>query len=382
MITSYILKAKGNKFMGVTTEEVDGIHVFFDSKFDVIMTVQKWFLFLFNQQKKTFSPLTIKQYASVMKWFLNSVEQEYCKSRIPVENALSLVDRDFINKLYDAEKHKPATLKNKDNIISSFYNWYSVERRIEMPDFISPYAFGPIITKRTHNSISKFLLAEEVIQLINALNNEAERCLVHFMCDTGLRISEIEGLTLKDVPTDYNQDDKYIIFKVKGAKGFGGNKKERQTYISRPVLSRLKKYHNSFDYKFASKKWKPNDPDKPMFLSCNGIPVYRKLLSSYIDRAVKKIGLNKKVSPHWLRHTAAMSFLKAEFGESFTDRLLLVMNCLGHESAKTTSEYIRIPHVILTENNKMTKYDEAKYIYEKTMNIHTDERRGHNLTCK
>lgn len=368
--------------MPVTTEEIDGIHVFFDSKFDVIMSVQKWFVFLYKQQKKTFSPLTIKQYASVMKWFLNFVEQEYSKSRIPVDNALCLIDRDFINKLYDAENNKPATLKNRDNIISSFYKWYSVEKRIENPDFISPYALGPIVTKRTHSAISKFLVKEEVIELINALNNEAERCLVHFMCDTGLRISEIENLTLKDMPTDYNQDDKYIIFKVKGAKGFGGNKKERQTYISRPVLSRLKKYHNSIDYKFASKKWKQNDPDKPMFLSCNGIPIYRKLLSSYINRALKKIGIdkeNKNISPHWFRHTAAVSFLRSEFGDSITDRLLLVMNCLGHESVTTTSEYTRIPHAILKGINKMTKYDEAKYIYEKTMNINIDERRGHTF---
>jgi site-specific recombinase XerD len=275
----------------------------------------------------------------------------------------------------DSDKYKPSTLKNMDASISAFYKWFCDENR----DFINPYAMGAIIRKRIHSSISKFLVPDEIILLLNGFKNESEKCLVHFMCDTGLRISEVSRLKLKDVPLDLSEGSKYIRLTVPGSKGHGGNTKERQTFISRPVLSRLKRYHNSYEYRFANREWSSNDPEKPMFLSCNGRPVYRELLSTQIERAVQRSGLNKKVSPHWFRHSAAVSFLRSEFGDSFMDRMLLTMSCLGHESAKTTSEYTRIPFAMLTklEEALSSKYDEARYIYEKTMLLPSGENRGH-----
>lgn len=363
--------------MAVTLQVVDSQYVFFDSDINVIETMLRWFDFMHKQENKNISPLTIKQYASVMLRFLNHLEKEF--PDFPPDEAIKLVDRDIINKIYDTEKYKPATLMNTDSTISAFYKWFSTEIRDEDPDFINPYALGPIIRKKVHRSISKFLVAEEIIPLINALKNESEKVLLSFMYDTGLRISEVRRLKLKDMPSELIENAKYIRFTVPGSKGHGGSIKERQTFISKPVLSRIKQYHNSYEYRFTSKQWSSNDPEKPMFLSCNGKPIYRELVDTQIKRAVARTNLNKKVSPHWLRHSAAVSLMRSEFGDSFIDRMLLTMSCLGHESVKTTAEYTRLPFAIQTKVEEFirTKYDEAKYIYENTVSISTDENRGH-----
>lgn len=55
-----------------------------------------------------------------------------------------------------------------------------------------------------------------------------------------------------------------------------------------------------------------------------------------VTSAAKKAGINKKVSPHTLRHSFATSLLDA--GEN----LLVIQQLLGHENLETTKIYTPI----------------------------------------
>jgi integrase/recombinase XerD len=79
--------------------------------------------------------------------------------------------------------------------------------------------------------------------------------------------------------------------------------------------------------------------------ACDGSPVFksrkggghldRSQINRIVEAAAKRAGVNKKVSPHWLRHAHATHAL-----ESGAD-IGLVQKTLGHDNVATTSRYLQ-----------------------------------------
>jgi integrase/recombinase XerD len=68
----------------------------------------------------------------------------------------------------------------------------------------------------------------------------------------------------------------------------------------------------------------------------SGRPYSEKSLENVMNQAVKKAGLNKKPTLHWLRHTYA-----THLHEGGTD-LRIIQELLGHSSSKTTEIYTHV----------------------------------------
>lgn len=62
----------------------------------------------------------------------------------------------------------------------------------------------------------------------------------------------------------------------------------------------------------------------------------RSQIKRIVETAAKRSGINKKVSPHWLRHAHATHALEngADIG--------LVKDTLGHDNVATTSRYLHV----------------------------------------
>ena len=67
-----------------------------------------------------------------------------------------------------------------------------------------------------------------------------------------------------------------------------------------------------------------------------GEPYSEKSLQSVLKQAIKKVGIVKPVTLHWLRHSYATHLL-----ESGTD-LRYIQELLGHSSSKTTEIYTHV----------------------------------------
>lgn len=167
-----------------------------------------------------------------------------------------------------------------------------------------------------------FLTNEEVKQFIDSIKLETLdgrvsmnglrfRTLVEVLLGTGMRISEALSL------------DRDMIDFAKGeAKIVGKGNKERTVFFTERALHWIKLYleHRA-------------DTAKPLFITHKLTRMARCDMSNLFKNYVKHAGLDKKITPHILRHTVATNLLFNGCPISH------VKEILGHERLETTCHY-------------------------------------------
>jgi len=271
------------------------------------------------------------------------------------------------------------TLRTRDVVLKTFMEWLTTEEagRIRLPDE-HPYADGRLKTVAPHAPIPKYLTYMEVSDFIRyGVHDESQRCLIHFMYDTGVRVSEIPRVKMADLPDITGHEDvMYFPLLIHGSKGRGGYIKPRQTIISRAMLVRLLRLHNNWlPYLKAKSRYVPED--MPAFLNVRGQPLTATAIQKYVRTVSRKLNSTdrfiKNITPHSFRHGTAFSILKSEHGRETLENLIVCQRVLGHVSIRTTENYTRIPAPIIAQmrqfeaigESKM-RYREAEYIYEET----------------
>ena len=169
-----------------------------------------------------------------------------------------------------------------------------------------------------------FLTPEEIQQFIDAIKYQNKtreklvrmdglrfRTLVEVLLGTGMRISEALSL---------NRDS--IDLGKKEAKIIGKGSKERTVFFSDRCLEWVNFYLEERE-----------DKEPPLFLTQKYTRLSKVDVSSLFKRYAIKAGLNKKITPHILRHTAATTLLFNGCPISH------VKEILGHSRLETTCKY-------------------------------------------
>ncbi len=144
------------------------------------------------------------------------------------------------------------------------------------------------------------------------------KVMLLLLIDTGIRLSELIGLTEEQIKHDY------IIIKGKGAKE---RVVPKSPLLSKWLLKYLSVHKSYFQYRVV-----PNN----IFLSKNA----KLLSSSAIDKILKEAGkacdISKdvRISAHTFRHTYAQLQLKNGLD------IYSLQRCLGHESISITQTYL------------------------------------------
>lgn len=340
----------------------------------VIELPTRWLRFLSFEPRN--SEQTVYQYAANLKNLLVyfSLTEEY--RHLPFDLVLQICTRHDLQHWirFQNETNKSAnTIHSREASVKEFFDWLGSKDggNIRKPEK-AIYKTGRLISPAPGKKAPRYLPAEGLILLLNNFHNEAERCMVHTMFDVGMRISEALRLRRCDLPDQrqYPEGAKYFPLRIEGAKGRGGRTKERISIISSPVLARILRYHNSFGYRF-SPEFDSQDPDKPLFLSANNLPLSARNFNKQIKEAAKRAGLRAAdFSAHKFRHGAAYSILKSELGKDYFDKMILVQQLFGHQQIRTTEIYASIPPALLQQLNNnetvVSKYEEAKRIFEAT----------------
>lgn len=177
------------------------------------------------------------------------------------------------------------------------------------------------------------LSKEEIDSLISAVDlskgdGERNRAMLETMYGCGLRVSELIDLKISD-----------LFFDEGFIKIVGKGNKERFVPIHLSAQNYIVLYMNEIRSHLLIKK----GYEDTLFLNRRGKSLSRQMIFMIIKDLAIKINLNKKISPHTLRHSFATHLLK-----NGAD-LRAIQQMLGHESITTTEVYVHLDTSYLKE---------------------------------
>jgi site-specific recombinase XerD len=168
---------------------------------------------------------------------------------------------------------------------------------------------------KTPSKLPAVLSQEEVTRLIDSAANLTHRAMLMTLYSTGLRRAELVRLKVTDI------DSQRMVIHVRQGKG----SKDRDVPLSPKLLDTLREY------------WRRTRPQTYLFPGQSGdAPLTTKAVWHACHNAVDRAGIQKKISPHSLRHSYATHLL-----ESGAD-LRTIQLLLGHADIKHTIVYLHL----------------------------------------
>jgi integrase/recombinase XerD len=157
------------------------------------------------------------------------------------------------------------------------------------------------------------LTRDEVKRMIESTRNEKHKLIIMLLYSSGMRLSELTNLKVGDLEL------KEKIGWVRDGKG----EKDRAFLVSEKIAEEMENFikdRQISDYIFSGRKGRLSS----------------RLVQKIVASAAAKAGINKKVSPHTLRHSFATHLL--ESGENIRK----IQELLGHASLSTTQIYTHV----------------------------------------
>ena len=159
------------------------------------------------------------------------------------------------------------------------------------------------------------LSGEEICALLDTTTNLKHRALLMAIYSAGLRPSEAVHLRLPDI------DSGRMMIRVDQGKG----RKDRYVMLSERLLLTLRRYWR--EYQPALWLFSGQDPSRPLTHGS---------VEKLFARAKNRAGIQKRVSPHSLRHSFATHLLERGVNIRMIQRLL------GHRSLRSTEIYTHV----------------------------------------
>jgi len=237
------------------------------------------------------SEKTIKNYLFFNQKFLEFVKK-------PVE---SINVDDIKAYLASLDKLSTATLSLAIASLRFFYE-----------KILKQNVFKEIEIPKKEQKLPSVLTKDEVKKLIDAAETNKSKMIISFLYSSGLRVSEIVNLKMADL----NLADKT------GWVRQGKGKKDRVFILSDKLIDQLKLYQAKY-------------PTYTYLLSKDE-PLTTRNIQKIVKHAASKMGLNKKITPHTLRHSFATHLLEAGTDIRFIQVLL------GHSNLSTTQIYTHV----------------------------------------
>lgn len=271
------------------------------------------------------SPNTVAQYRDTFRLLLAFAQQQTGTraSSLRFEDLDAAFIGGFLHHLEEKRGNGVRTRNTRLAAIHSLFR-YAAPRHPEHAALFERVLAIP--SKRFERTLVSFLSDEETQELLDAPDKTTfigrrDYALLLVAVQTGLRVSELVGLTRRDV----------VFGTGPHVRCTGKGRKERITPLTKTTASVLKEWLRECG----------GSDEAPLFASTHGGgPLCRRavnvLVVTHVATATKTCPslCSKQVTPHVLRHTAAMRLLHAGVDSS------VIALWLGHESVETTQIYI------------------------------------------
>ncbi len=256
---------------------------------------------------------TIKEYRSIVKNFLNFVNKEM------KEIAYEDVER-YREYMAIEKKYSKQTIYLSMKALQVFFR------------FLGRDDLSKLKAPKRSRKLPSYLNENEMRMILDiSRENIRDYAMLMVLAYSGLRVSELCSLRIEDI--DFLEN----VIHVKSGKG----DKDRMVVVDSRVMEILKEYLKS------EKRHEGN-----VFVSRKG----NRISTTHVERIVKyyakKAGINKKVTPHVIRHTFATTLLRNGADIRFIQQIL------GHSSVATTQIYTHVDDGALKE-----VYERAKPHY-------------------
>jgi site-specific recombinase XerD len=290
----------------------------------IAATLQAFFTDRLIGQRRA-SPHTITAYRDTLR--LLAVFAATRTGTSPCRLDIADLDAPMISAFLDyAERERGNSIRTRNArlaAIHSLFTYAALRHPEHAADIARVLAIPP---KRADQTIVTFLTAPEADALLSAPDRATrtgrrDHAWILLAIQTGLRASELTALTCGDVHLGTGA---YVACHGKG-------RKDRITPLAPATVTALRAWLAE----------RGGTPDSPLFVTSRGGPMSRdalqQRLSLYTATAARPCPslASKNVTPHILRHSAAMALLHA--GVDIT----VIALWLGHESVTTTQIYLQ-----------------------------------------
>ena len=290
------------------------------------------------QVEKDASDLTVKSYREDLEALLEYL-MDLHNGRIPAPAEITTLDlRGYLAAMHEAG-YAAATVARRLASLRSFFRFGQRDgdvkenpaKPLDNPD--GEDKLPHVLSEKEIGILLQTPLAADVFGI-------RDRAMLETMYSAGLRVSELVGLNIGDLRLTEG------VVRVRG-KG----KKERNALIGPFAVKSLKAWFpfrrevlfgqvNAIGQSVPtqSRRRRPTSdtPETPIFLNKFGGRLTTRSVARMLEKYLKEAGLDRKTTPHTLRHSFATHLL-----DNGAD-IRSIQEMLGHENIVTTQIYTRV----------------------------------------
>lgn len=268
----------------------------------------------FLKYERNYSENTIVSYEKELLKYQNYLKNQKIKYQMITKEEI----RTYL-KYLDELKYKNTSISKNVSVIRSFYHYLQRKKELKIN------MWNSIQNPKVKRQIPNFLTTLELEKIFQKKELKTpyeirNRLILELLFASGLRVSELINLKLKD-----------ITEKERSLRTIGKGKKERIVYYGEYAEEILNLYLQKSRKELLQKK-----QSDYLLIGRNTSKLTRNRINEIIEEEMQKIGLQHHISPHVLRHSFATQLLNN--GADIRS----VQELLGHQNLSTTQIYTHI----------------------------------------
>ena len=264
--------------------------------------------------EKNASAHTISSYRGDLAQLAGYLEEK----KVTLRGIDNIVLRGFLARLHQKNRKK-TTIGRKLAAVRSFFQFCLKKR------WLDDNPAKIVATPKQEKNVPSFLSEEEMaafldLPLSSRPLDARDRAILELLYATGIRVSELIGINLEEI----SFEERLIRVRGKG-------KKERLIPFGRKAEESLVLYLRA-----RTSLLKGRGGENALFLNYRGGRLTPRSVERLVDKYIHLTAINRKISPHSLRHSFASHLL----GRGAD--LRVIQELLGHSSLATTQKYTHL----------------------------------------
>lgn len=267
------------------------------------------------ESEKELSVSTRESYLSDIRQYIDFLHSRNIVDLSHTTNAIAISYMLYLEKGGGA----PSTIVRKLSSLRSYYYFLIRQQLIDTDPTAN------LKSPKNERKIPEALTYDEPVRLLNqprggSLKSVRDKAMLELLYATGIRVSELISLNLKDINTEVG----YLVCGSPACK-------ERVVPIPAETIQHLKNYiHN------ARSKMVHKSTEEALFVNTHGRRMTRQGFWKIIKQYKEMANIDKEITPHTLRHSFAVHLM-----DNGVD-IRAVQKILGHSDLSTTQIYSQI----------------------------------------